>query len=116
MPRYLFSYLELFSFMGDGTPQNPGGDFSMHCWIEATTAEEALKWGHVLLGDYHQKRFAHCDYGEGYDGSPIIDGEIETDEEILASFARKYVFPECKVGEIPVWEAPWRTSNGKDAS
>lgn len=40
MPRYLFSYLELFSFIGDGTPQNPGGDFSMHCWIEATTAEE----------------------------------------------------------------------------
>jgi hypothetical protein len=31
MPRFLFQYLQLFSFLGAGTPENPGGDFGMYC-------------------------------------------------------------------------------------
>jgi hypothetical protein len=31
MQRFLFHFLELFSFIGDGTPENPGGDFGMSC-------------------------------------------------------------------------------------
>jgi hypothetical protein len=114
MPRFLFHYLQLFSYIGDGTPTNPGGDFSMYCWIEGCNQEEALAWGHVLLGDYHQKRFAHSENSGLYDGTPIVDGEIETDHVTLANLASKYDIPECVVGAIPEWAAPWQGCNLKD--
>jgi hypothetical protein len=113
MPRFLFHYLELFSYIGEGTPHDPGGDFSMFCWIEAPNHEEALAWGHVLLGDYHQKRFAHSEDADRYDGTPVVDGEIETDQATLADMARKFVIPECVVGAIPEWDAPWESCNLK---
>ena len=115
MPRFLFHYLELFSYIGEGTPSDPGGDFSMYCWIDAPNREEALAWGHVLLGDYYQKRFAHSEDADRYDGTPVVDGEIETDQTTLANMASKYAIPKCVVGVIPEWDAPWESCNLKDA-
>lgn len=108
MPRFLFEYLQLFSYMGSKTPEDPGGDFGMCCWIEAPNKEAALKWGHVLLGDYYRARFARSD--SPCDGSPVEKGEIVEDEERLANPPN---VPVCKVGEIPIWDEPWRGHNAR---
>jgi hypothetical protein len=112
MPRFLFHYLELFSVIGDGTPQNPGGDFGMHCWIEAPCKEVALEWGFVLLGNYMKARYANSADGHRHDGSPVREGEIIDAPEILAQ-AGSWNIPSCQVGSIPEWREPWRLSNIK---
>jgi hypothetical protein len=76
MQRFLVQYLEMFSAIGAGTPENPGGDFEMSCWIEASDKAAALEWGYVLLGDYCKVRYAHSADGHRHDGSPIREGEI----------------------------------------
>jgi hypothetical protein len=81
MLRFLFEYMELLSVMGAGTPENPGGDFGMHCWIEAPDKETALEWGYVLLGDYFKARYAQSADGYRHDGSPIREGHIIEDPE-----------------------------------
>jgi hypothetical protein len=111
MPRFLFDYVELLSYLGDGTPENPGGDFGMCCWIEAASELEALEWGYVLLGNYYQARFARSPDSANYDGSPIREGQIETDPEQLAWAQEQPGFPVCRVGEIPNWQEPWRPFN-----
>jgi hypothetical protein len=108
MPRFLYEYLQLFSYMGAGTPESPGGDFGMSCWIEAPDHETALKWGHVLLGDYYRARFARSEEAEFHDGSPIEQGWIVDDEQRLANAPS---VPSCQVGEIPTWDEPWRHHN-----
>ena len=106
MPRFLFEYIQLLSYMGSGTPEDPGGDFGMRCWIEAPDEAAALKWGHVLLGDYYRARFAHSDNARSFDGSPVEDGWIVNDDRLLADDPPHV--PSCRVGEIPVWHEPWR--------
>jgi hypothetical protein len=110
MQRFLFHYLELFSVFGAGTPENPGGDFGMHCWIEAPDQRTALEWAYVLLGDYCKARYAHSADGYLYDGSPIRAGEIIEDPEQIAA-AEHWNIPTSRIGEIPEWQEPWRLSN-----
>ena len=110
MQRFLFHYLELFSVIGAGTPENPGGDFDMNCWIEAPDKEAALEWGYVLLGDYFKARYAHAADGYRHDGSPIREGEIMQAPETTAA-AEHWNLPSCRIGEIPEWREPWRLSN-----
>lgn len=96
--------------LGAGTPNDPGGDFSMYCWIEAESADEALDWGHKLLGDYYRKRFAHSDSADLYNGEPIDEGEIETDQDTIND-AHNWNLPVCRVGQFPNWDRPWRICN-----
>jgi hypothetical protein len=110
MHRYLFEFTEFFSFIGAGTPENPGGDFSMSCWIDALDQESALEWGHVLLGNYCMERYSESADGHRHDGSPIREGEIVNDPELI-TIAMGWNIPSCRVGEIPVWLEPWRISN-----
>jgi hypothetical protein len=110
MARYLFEFIELLSFIGDGTPEYPGGNFSMHCWIEAPDKESAVEWGYVLLGDYCKARYAHSADGHRHDGSPIRQGDLVEDPELLAT-AKEWNVPSCRAGEIPEWREPWRISN-----
>ena len=110
MPQFLFHYMEMLSFIGAGTPENPGGDFDMYCWIEAPYKEAALEWGYVLLGDYFKARYAQSADGYRHDGSPIREGEIIEDPEIIARTER-WNIPSCRVGEVPQWREPWRLSN-----
>ena len=111
LSHYLYKFHEMFSVLGDGTPENPGGDFGMYCWIQAADKTEALSWGHVLLGDYYKHRFSRTDAAETYDGSPIQRGEIESDLETIERLRQSYSIPECEVGVIPDWDRPWRISN-----
>jgi hypothetical protein len=110
MSRFLYSYLELLSYFGEGTPENPGGDFGMYCWIEATDTESALEWGYVLLGQYCKARYTRSTAVHRHDGSPIRAGEIVEDPETLQE-AQQWNIPSCKVGEIPDWREPWRHTN-----
>jgi hypothetical protein len=110
MQRFLFQYIQLFSFIGAGTPEEPGGDFDMHCWIEAPDKAAALEWGFILLGDYCKARYAYSADGHRHDGSPIQDGEIVEDPGALAA-AVHWGIPACSVGEVPKWREPWRVSN-----
>jgi hypothetical protein len=110
MQRFLFQYLELLSFLGAATPENPGGDFDMSCWMEAPDKRAALEWGYVLLGDYCKARYAHATDGHWHDGSPIRQGEIVEDPETIAAAAH-WNIPSCRIGELPEWYAPWRLSN-----
>jgi hypothetical protein len=110
MQRFLYEYMELFSVIGVGTPENPGGDFSMYCWIEAPDKASALEWGYVLLGDYCKARYARSRDGFRHDGSPKREGEIVEDQETLLR-AEDWAIPCCRVGEMPEWREPWRHSN-----
>jgi hypothetical protein len=110
MPRFLYQYLELLSFLGAGTPGDPGGDFDMNCWIEAPDKEAALEWGYVLLGDYCKARYAHSADGHRHDGAPIREGEIIEDPETVTA-AEHWNIPSCSIGEVPEWKEPWRHSN-----
>lgn len=110
MPCYLFEYVQLFSYMGDGTPDDPGGDFEMYCWIAATDPHAALQWGYVLLGDYYRARFARSPDADDYQGVPMRHGRIVDDAAQLAK-AHDWPIPLCRVGQIPAWHEPWRTSN-----
>lgn len=114
MPRYLYRYFQMFSYLGSGTPEDPGGDFGMYCWIDAQDEAEALEWGYALLGDYMKHRFAHSNPG-AYDGTPVNAGEIEADPDVIADIEEKYRAPVSKVGEFPQWHEPWRLSNLDDA-
>jgi hypothetical protein len=108
--RFLYSYIEMLSVLGLGTPENPGGDFDMNCWIEAPDKEAALEWGFVLLGNYCKARYARSVGRHRHDGSPIREGEIVDDPETVAA-AEKWNLPSCQIGEIPGWREPWRVSN-----
>ena len=110
MQRFLFQYLELFSVLGAGTPENPGGDFDMNCWIEAPDKKSALEWGYVLLGDYFKARYAHSADKYRHDGSAIREGEIVEDPETIAA-AEHWNIPLCQIGQMPEWREPWRISN-----
>ena len=108
--QYLFAFVEFFSVLGAGTPENPGGDFSMYCWIEAPDPQAALEWGYVLLGDYLRARFSRSEDADLYDGAPVRGGEIVEDPELLAG-AGGWAIPSCRLGQIPEWREPWRLSN-----
>ena len=82
----------------------------MHCWIEAETADEALNWGHKLLGDYYRHRFAQTDSAELYTGEAVFKGEIETDQDTIND-AMSWNLPTRCVGEFPKWDRPWRVCN-----
>jgi hypothetical protein len=110
MRSFLFHYVQLFSYLGAGTPEDPGGDFDMHCWIEAPDKAAALEWGHVLIGSYCNARYAQSVDGYRHDGSPIDKGEIIEDPQALAAAAH-WDIPTCTVGEVPRWREPWRVSN-----
>ena len=112
MPLFLYYFLELFSYTGAGTPEDPGGDFQMSCWIEAPDQLAALEWGYVLLGDYCRARVEHVGDDAAYDGSPIRRGEIIEDTKTLAE-AADWKIPICRIGELPAWDRPWRRSNLK---
>jgi len=96
--------------LGAGTPDDPGGDFSMFCWIEADSPEAALNWGYRILGDYYRQRFAFSDSADIYKGDPIEEGEIETDENVIND-AMTWGLPTCRVGQCPEWDRPWRICN-----
>jgi hypothetical protein len=103
VPRYLYHYADLLGVLGLGTPENPGTDFAMSVWIEADNAEEALRWGKVVLADFIRARFERSTTKY----TATDDGWIEEDQgEIQPSRLHRY--PECKVGEIPEWREPWR--------
>jgi hypothetical protein len=110
MQRFLFEFIELFSFLGAGTPENPGGDFTMYCWIDAPDRDAALRWGHVLLGGYCRARYARAADGSRHDGSPLRKGAIVEVPELLAR-ALGWRIPTCQVGELPRWHEPWRHTN-----
>src|SRR6516162_2360001 len=106
MPRYLYSYMHLFGYLGHGTPENPGTDFAMSVWIDAKDAGEARRWGKELLADYVRARFRHSKHGF----TPTDDDWIEEDEDALQR-ASLCDYPVCSVGEIPTWFEPWRDDN-----
>jgi hypothetical protein len=106
MPRYLYSYMHLFGYLGHGTPEHPGTDFAMSVWIDADDAEEALRWGKVVLADYIRARFEQSEQRF----TATDDDWIEEDEEQLQR-ARLCHYPACRVGEIPAWWEPWRDDN-----
>lgn len=110
MQRFLFQYLELFSFIGDGTRENPGFDFEIACWIDAHDRDAAFDWVRVLLGDYFKMRFEFTPSREDFQGQPMDGGSIIEDEAELAR-AASWKIPACVVGEIPKWIDPWRPSN-----
>jgi len=99
--------MQMLSDLGRGTPEDPGGDFSMSCWIDAPDKEAALAWGHVLLGDYYRARFAYAPERERYTGSPLEEGEILEPDDLSYDMFKGTEYA-CSVGEIPTWRAPWR--------
>jgi hypothetical protein len=98
--------------IGAGTAEDPGGDFHMSCWIEAPDSGAALEWGYVLLGDFCRHRYASAADGTRHDGAPLRRGEIVDDPKSLVT-AAQWDIPVCRVGEIPVWDQPWRRSNAR---
>jgi hypothetical protein len=104
MPRYLYEFIELLSYIGDGTPQNPGGDFTMCVWIDADDVEQARSWGRQILHQFVRERFRHSDPDVDPTG---YEGEIVEDAALLESRKREAI-PVCKVGEIPQWTEPWK--------
>lgn len=82
----------------------------MSCWIDAPNREAALKWGHILLGDYFRARYSKSPRKERYIGAPVYEGEIVEDEDILNE-AQTWNIPCCQDGEVPNWREPWRCTN-----
>jgi|GEM_PF-6763701 len=103
MVLYLYSYLNLFEYIGRGIPEDPGTDFGMSVWIEAPDEQAPLDWGRLVLADYVRARHQHDGSGLG------IEGWIEKDEAELERAVGR--FPRCRIGEIPAWEGPWRHHN-----
>jgi hypothetical protein len=108
MALYLYSYINLFGYIGSGTPEDPGTDFGMSVWIEAPDEQAALEWGHLVLADYVRARYRHDGSARDVD-SGGIEGWIEKGETALKNAEGR--FPQCHVGEIPTWQAPWRDYN-----
>jgi hypothetical protein len=107
MPRYLYSYFELFGYVGAGTPEDPGSDFGMSVWIDAANEEEAKQWGRLVLHDYVRARFKHSEdhvVTEGYDGE-IVKSPWQLECAALANY------PVCSVGQMPKWVDPWKGNN-----
>lgn len=104
MPRFLYWYLELFSYLGAGAPDDPGGDFDMAVWIDADDEQQARAWGKRVLDSYVCERFSRS-------GTPMdtsrMHGYIQTRPNVLKQFQNAEV-PGCKVGEIPRWPEPWK--------
>lgn len=104
VPRYMYTFVELFSYMGDGTPQNPGGDFMMCVLIDADDVGQARWWGKRVLEEFVRERFSQSD--------PDVDpsryeGEVAEVAEMLQLGTNDDI-PVCKVGEIPRWTEPWK--------
>ncbi len=123
MPRYLYTFLELFGYLGRGTPDDPGTDFGMSVWIDAPDEDAAFRWGNRLLEDYRQARYRLAPGDEGEEGpgpeepqhrhaARKLEGWIEKDESVLER-ARGCGYPECWVGEISEWIEPWRYNNAR---
>ncbi|MEZ6045239.1 MAG: hypothetical protein R3C11_06580 [Planctomycetaceae bacterium] len=110
MSNYLFRYLQLFSYLGRGTPEDPGGDFEMCCWIKAPDEESALAWGQVLLQDYYRKRFSRSADPIPEGATVPIKGDILSNREELQHYAN-CIIPGTQLNEIPDWKAPWKNSN-----
>jgi len=108
MPDYLYTYLNLFGYIGRGTPEDPGTDFGMSVWIEAPDEQAALGWGRRVLADYVIARYRHEDEGAVIEPG-AIEGWVEKDEGALKRAEGRY--PRCRVGEIPNWQSPWRHDN-----
>ena len=107
MPRFLYRYMELLGYMGAGTPEDPGSDFSMSVWVDAADEEEARRWGRVVLQDYVRARYQPS----GDEVTPeAYEGEIVKDECWLQSAAQAG-YPVCRVGELPKWVEPWKRDN-----
>lgn len=113
MALYLYSYLNLFGYIGSGTPEDPGTDFGMSIWIEAPDEQAALDWGHLVLADYIRARYRHDNSATEIDPGGI-EGWIEKGETALKDAEGR--FPRCCVGEIPTWQAPWRHHNARPPS
>jgi len=113
MALYLYTYLNLFGYVGSDTPEDPGGDFGMSVWIEAPDEQAALNWGHLVLGDHIRARHRHDGSAPEIDPGGIEEW-IEKDDAVLKGAEGR--FPLCRVGEIPVWEAPWRRHNARPPS
>lgn len=100
MPLYLCTYLNLFGYIGSGTPEDPGSDFSMSVWIDAPDEQAALDWGRLVLADDIRARYQHegADIEpEGTEGSveadvepDVIEGWIEQDGAALERAVGKY--------------------------
>ena len=100
MALYLYRFIELLSFIGDGTPENPGGDFGMCVWIDADDVDQARKWGKRVLKEFVRERFrqSHPDLDPTrYAGDVVEDAVYEAGRT-----------PVCKIGEIPRWTEPWK--------
>jgi hypothetical protein len=100
MSLYLYRFLELFSIIGDGTPENPGGDFGMSVWIDADDMIQARNWGKRVLEEFVRERFRQSDPDldpSRYEGDIVEDAVYEVGRT-----------PLCKVGEIPSWPEPWK--------
>src|SRR4051812_33820050 len=103
MPRFLYQYIELFGYMGAGTPDDPGSDFGMCVWIDAPTEDEARGWGKRVLEDYVRARYAQSDP----DLDPTrFEGDIVHDRCQLEQ-AEAEGYPQCEVGQTPEWSEPW---------
>src|SRR4051812_25107360 len=100
MRLFVFYFLELFSYMGCGTPEDPGGDFTLQCIIEAEDERAALEWGWAVLGDYRRARFQYS--GPAQDGKPVRQGEIDKEADPSVLLRTDPAFPKCRVGEFPV--------------
>ena len=77
-------------------------------------------WDNHLLENYRQARFRFVPQEENigpeenqHGQAPRrLEGWIEEDESALEQ-ARGCGYPECRVGEIPVWDEPWRLDNAR---
>lgn len=103
MGRYLYTVIGLLSYMGDGTPENPGGDFGMSVWIEAPDEETASRWGKRVLEEFVRQRFR---FSRNKADPAAYEGQIETSQEMIDWHSKREI-PVCRVGEIPNWPAPW---------
>jgi hypothetical protein len=108
VPLYLYSYLNLFGYMGRGTPEDPGTDFGMSVSIDAPDERAALDWGKLVLADYIRARFRFDSPDEDID-SGQVEGWIVRDKSALDRAKGRY--PQCQVGEIPSWHDPWQLEN-----
>ncbi|HET6246776.1 MAG TPA: hypothetical protein VFE47_03680 [Tepidisphaeraceae bacterium] len=107
MARYLYRYLQLFGYVGAGTPDDPGSDFGMSVWIDAANEDEAKTWGKAVLHDYVRARFR---YSNENVNTERYEGEIVSHPGWLQSSA-ECGYPVCRVGEMPTWFDPWKSDN-----
>lgn len=109
MPRYHYSFSELFGMLGRGTPDSPGTDFCLDCIIDAPSGNEAIEWGYHVLGDFVRSRDQYTD--TPHDGSPIREGAIVADTNVDKFIRRRSNCAQCSIGKYPVWIEPWKNDS-----